>query len=112
MAKFFFLSHLYFTTLPPIAPSMCLKRDVFRAFTSTLSDVKVAYLQMAQWGTWQLHLRQQLPHFAEFCNILLGLAVSHQLLLAAVEVVFCQWHTVCGACGPSMQCCGTDVSVL
>ena len=28
-------------------------------------------LQMAQWGTWQLHLRQQLPHFAEFCNILL-----------------------------------------
>ena len=71
MAIFFFLSHLYFTTLPPIGPSMCLKRDVFRAFTSTLSDVKLAYLQMAQWGTWQLHLRQQLPHFAEFCNILL-----------------------------------------
>ena len=52
------------------APSIRLKIYVYRAFCRTLGDVKVAYSQMAQWGTWQLHLRQQLPQFvAEFCNI-------------------------------------------
>ena len=72
MAKFFFLSHLYFTTLPPIAPSMCLKRDVFRAFTSTLSDVKVAYFADGAMGHMAVAFA---PAASSLCRVLQYLAV-------------------------------------
>ena len=49
---------LFYTTLPPMVPSVCVtKRHVNGRSAEREGDVKVAYSQMAQWGTWQLQLR-------------------------------------------------------